>query len=155
MAKGRDVQLARQIGEHLVAAELGRRGYIATPFAGNVPLFDLLAADMTGRAFSVQVKTVRRFQWQIDAEKFLNIHIDDDTPLQSVAGRVHLPNPNVICIFIMLMDDDPEGPIKADEFYVLPIGRLQEIAEEVYTARLAVCNPRPKKYTSTHYGNFA
>src|SRR3954467_11981519 len=148
MAKGRDMQLARQIGEHLVAAELGRRGYVAAPFAGNVPLFDLLAADMTGRAFSVQVKTVRRFQWQIDAEKFINIHIDDNTRLQSVKGRVRLPNPNVVCIFIMLKDDDPDGHIKEDEFYVLTICRLQEIIEVGYIARLDVCNPRPKKYTS-------
>jgi hypothetical protein len=33
---GREMQLTRQIGEHLVAAELGRRGYVATPFAGNI-----------------------------------------------------------------------------------------------------------------------
>jgi hypothetical protein len=32
---GREMQLTRQIGEHLLAAELGRRDYVATPFAGN------------------------------------------------------------------------------------------------------------------------
>jgi hypothetical protein len=36
-------QITRQIGEHLVAAKLGRMGYFATPFAGNVPLFDILS----------------------------------------------------------------------------------------------------------------
>lgn len=30
-------QLAGQIGESLVVAELGRRGIVATAFAGNVP----------------------------------------------------------------------------------------------------------------------
>ena len=35
MATGRDMQITRQIGEHLVVAELGRRGYVAAPFAGN------------------------------------------------------------------------------------------------------------------------
>ena len=44
MATGHDNQLTRQIGEHLVAAELGRRGYVATPFAGNVPMYDLKVA---------------------------------------------------------------------------------------------------------------
>lgn len=35
-------QLARQIGEHVVVAEFGRLGLLATPFAGNVPDIDLL-----------------------------------------------------------------------------------------------------------------
>jgi hypothetical protein len=34
--------LTKQIGEHLVVAELGRNGLIATPFAGNVQNFDLV-----------------------------------------------------------------------------------------------------------------
>ena len=42
MAPGREMYLTRQIGEHLVAAKLGRMDYVATPFAGNVPLFDLI-----------------------------------------------------------------------------------------------------------------
>jgi hypothetical protein len=58
MATGRDRQLARHVGEHLVAAELGRRGYVATPFAGNVPMFDLLAADVEG--FAIPLPT---FAW--------------------------------------------------------------------------------------------
>ena len=37
MATGREMYLTRQIGEHLVAAKFGRMGYLATPFAGNVP----------------------------------------------------------------------------------------------------------------------
>jgi hypothetical protein len=37
MATGRSNQLTGHIGEHLVAAELGRMGLFATPFAGNVP----------------------------------------------------------------------------------------------------------------------
>lgn len=49
-ATGRDMQLTRQTGEHLVAAELGRRGYVATPFAGNIPMYVLLIADLHGRA---------------------------------------------------------------------------------------------------------
>lgn len=39
MAMGRNSQLTRQIGEHLVLAKLGRLGYSASPFAGNVPQF--------------------------------------------------------------------------------------------------------------------
>lgn len=36
--RGRNNKLAEQIGEHLVCAELGRRGFIATPFSGMFPL---------------------------------------------------------------------------------------------------------------------
>jgi hypothetical protein len=46
-----------------VAAELGRRGLIATPFAGNVPIFDLLAVDEKGRAIPIQVKTINGPSW--------------------------------------------------------------------------------------------
>ena len=37
MAEGRKIQLTKQIGEYLVCAELGRRGFISTTFTGNVP----------------------------------------------------------------------------------------------------------------------
>jgi len=37
MATGRSNKLVGQTGEYLVAAELSRRGYIATTFTGNVP----------------------------------------------------------------------------------------------------------------------
>ena len=56
MATGRGMQLTRQAGKHLVVAELGRRGYVATPFSGNIPMFDVLAADLRGRAVPIQVK---------------------------------------------------------------------------------------------------
>jgi hypothetical protein len=32
--------------------------YVATPFAGNVPLFDLLAADQRGSSIPIQVKAI-------------------------------------------------------------------------------------------------
>ena len=42
MARSFKTQLAGQIGEALVVAELGRREIVATAFAGNVPDIDLL-----------------------------------------------------------------------------------------------------------------
>ncbi len=44
---GRDKYVVKQVGEYLVCAELGRRGYIATSFTGNVPEFDILATSWT------------------------------------------------------------------------------------------------------------
>ena len=64
MVTGRSTQLARQIGEHLVAAELGRMRFIATPFAGNVPNFDLLVANEAGTAIPVEVKAINGPSWQ-------------------------------------------------------------------------------------------
>jgi len=49
MATGRSNKLVGQTGEYLVAAELLRRGLIATTFTGNVPHYDIIASDETGR----------------------------------------------------------------------------------------------------------
>jgi hypothetical protein len=78
MATGLSRQLTRQIGEHLIAAKLGRMGYVAAPFAGNVPLFDLLAADRRGFTIPIQVKTINGPSWQYRADSFLEIEIVDD-----------------------------------------------------------------------------
>lgn len=59
MATGQQNKLAGQIGEFLVCAELGKLGIIATPFAGNVPNFDLLAANENGGTVALQVKASR------------------------------------------------------------------------------------------------
>ena len=65
IAKGLSNKLAAQIGEYLVCAELGRRGYIATPFAGNVPTYDVLATDQHCRTVPIQVKATRGTSWPI------------------------------------------------------------------------------------------
>ena len=44
MATGLSTKLTRQIGEHLVTAELGRQDIVATPFSGNVPNIDILCS---------------------------------------------------------------------------------------------------------------
>ncbi|NYS25816.1 hypothetical protein HUK65_12515 [Rhodobacteraceae bacterium 2376] len=47
MARNFKTQLAGQIGESLVVAELGRCGIVANTLAGNVPDIDLLAYRTT------------------------------------------------------------------------------------------------------------
>jgi hypothetical protein len=81
MATGRAMQLTRQIGEHLVAAKLGRMGYVATPVAGNVP-------------------PSRQFQ----ADTFLDIEISGGTQL--VRGEQVLPNPDLLCVFVVIKTDE-------------------------------------------------
>src|SRR5204863_7315575 len=118
MATGRNIQLTRQIGEHLVAAKLGRLGYIAAPFAGNVPTFDLLAADMHGYAISIQVKAINGPSWQFQATAFLEIEIIEDT--QHVRGEKELLNPDLICVFVFLDPDEDN-----DAFYIFQLRDLQ------------------------------
>lgn len=133
MATGRSTQLTRQIGEHLVAAELGRRGLIAAPFAGNVPLFDLLVADERGRSIPVQVKAINGPAWQFNIQKFLNVELVGQ--VQYVRGKVQLPHPDLICIFVLLRDD------RKDEFFVFRLRDLQDHFCEVYKGGTRPRNP--------------
>jgi hypothetical protein len=121
------MQLTRQIGEHLVAAELGRRGYIAAPFAGNVPMYDLLASDRRGYAIPIQVKAINGGSWQFSADTFLNIEVVKDE--QVVKGTKKLLNPKLLCIFVRLV-----GPGK-DEFYLFHLSDLQKHCAKVYKPR--------------------
>ena len=73
MKKGRSNKLAGQIGEYLVCAELGRRGYIATSFTGNVPEFDLIVANDELKTVPIQVKTSRGDNWPTTASLWIDI----------------------------------------------------------------------------------
>ena len=117
MATGREMYLTRQIGEYLVAAKLGRMGYVATPFAGNVPTFDLLIADPRGYAVPVQVKAIRGGSWQHRADVFLDIEMINGE--QKVRGSLLLLNPNLLCVYVLLNEDE------SDDFYIFRLGELQ------------------------------
>jgi hypothetical protein len=134
MASGRDTQITRQIGEHLVVAELGRRGYVAAPFAGNVPMFDLLAADVEGFAFPVQVKAIRGPSWQLGVDTFLRIEIVDGEQL--VRGAVPLANPDLLCVFVVIKDGGN------DEFYVFQLQDLQDHFARTYKGGRRPRNPQ-------------
>ena len=137
MATGRSTQLTRQVGEHLVAAELGRMGIIATPFAGNVPAFDLLAANEHGKAIPIQVKAISGPSWQFNARSFLRINIKDG--FQRVQGLRSDVDPSLVCVLVRLVAPG------ADEFYTLTFGELQRIFKGKYKSRA-----RPKNPESTH-----
>jgi hypothetical protein len=55
-------------GEHFVAAELSKRGWVATLTAKNTPGFDVLAAQPTGYTVCIDVKTrstAYRYAWRL------------------------------------------------------------------------------------------
>jgi len=120
-----------------VADELGRRGYVATPFSGNIPMFDLLAADLQGRAVPIQVKAINGPSWQFNADRFLIIEIIDDEQL--IRGKTALPNPNLLCIFVLLKSAGK------DEFYIFHLRDLQDHFAEIYKG-----GRRPKNPQSLH-----
>jgi hypothetical protein len=137
---GRDIQLARQIGEHLVAAELGRKSVIATPFAGNVPMFDLLAVELQGRAIPVQAKAIRGASWQFNAKSYLEIRFEGE--VQFVDRYARGTTPELLCIFVVLKGAGQ------DEFYIFQLRDLQEIMTQKYSrpgGRIRPINPQ-----STH-----
>jgi hypothetical protein len=138
MAAGRDNQLTRQIGEHLVAAELGRRKYAATPFSGNVPMFDLLVADEAGHAIPIQVKAIRGASWQFTADRFLQVEIKDGE--QFVRGASKLTNPDLVCIFVLVGNQLGE-----DRFYIFQSRDLQKHFLQHYRG-----GRRPKNPNSLH-----
>jgi len=133
MATGRSTQLTRQVGEHLVVAELGRRGLIAAPFAGNVPLFDLLAADESGGSIAVQVKAINGPSWQFKIGQFLRVEVIEG--VQHVRGKVKLSNPDLVCIFVLL------SKTGSDEFYIFRLRDLQEYFAKHYRTRRRPRNP--------------
>ena len=92
MSSGRSNKLAGQIGEYLVCAELGRRGLIATPFAGNVPTFDVLATDEMCRTVPIQVKASRGDSWQTSADRWMNIEIKGNKQISSGPTQLERPN---------------------------------------------------------------
>src|SRR3989304_3723136 len=134
MATGRSTQLTRQIGEHLIAAKLGRLGYIATPFAGNVPDFDLLIADCEGHSTPVQVKAINGGSWQFSISKFLDMEIVYD--VQVVKGKHKLANPNLVCVFVQLADDEK------DDFFIFQLKDLQEYFSKSYKGGRRSKNPQ-------------
>jgi hypothetical protein len=146
MATGRDTKLTGATGEYLVAAELCRQGFVAAPFAGNVPHYDVIASDPHGRHLAVQVKTIRGSSWQFDIRSFLNVELDGQ---RQVLGRVKRePYPRLACVLVALKNSERDG---ADRFFVLPWRRLRAITVRGYRRYLAKHGQvRPRSPGSFH-----
>lgn len=127
MATGLSTKLTGQIGEHLVTAELGRKGIIATPFSGNVPEIDILAYA-NGKTGHIQVKAINKDSWQFDVRTFLEVVLVGKT--QRVKGINPKLKRDVLCIFIAVGEE-----LGSDEFYIFKQGWLQDFFKERYKGR--------------------
>lgn len=143
MARSFKTQLAGQIGESLVVAELGRRGIVATAFSGNVPDIDLLAYK-DGRTLHLQVKAWRTGAVSFNATRFLNIRRDKDR--QIVEGLVAGLDAELVYVFVKI------GEVAGqDRFFVLKQGDLAEIVRTGYENFLSKHNGvRPRNSDTTH-----
>ncbi len=137
MATGLSTKLTGQIGEHLVTAELGRRGIIATPFSGNVPDIDILA-HVNGVTGHIQVKAINKDSWQFDIRKFLNVELTEKG--QRVLGLNTGLDRKIICVFVSLA-----SKLVEDRFYIFRWGWLQNYFSERYKGRKP-----PKNINSFH-----
>lgn len=134
MKSGYKTQLTRQIGEHLVVAKLGRLGVLATPFAGNVPDYDLLAADTSGHSLPIQVKAINGPSWQFSVTSFLDVEFSGNR--QIIKGRCKLLNPRLICVFVHLK------PNEEDDFYIFRKKFLQDYFLKQYKGGIRPRNPK-------------
>ena len=130
MGTGRNNKLVGQTGEYLVAAELSRRGYIATTFTGNVPDYDIIASNENGKHVSVQVKASR--------SSFKGRH-------QIVGRPKRCPVQHLVVVFVVI------GAKREDRFYILTWTALRNLLIKHHKAFLAEHGgKRPKKWDSLH-----
>ena len=133
-----------QIGESLVVAELGRRGIVATAFAGNVPDIDLLTYK-NGKTQALQVKAWRTGSVHFDATRFLHIAINGN--LQNVNAIDEELDPDLIYVFVLVGERSGE-----DRFFILTQRKLQSQIFEMYRFYLAKHGgQRPRNAQTTHH----
>jgi len=144
MATGRGNKLVGQTGEYLVAAELSRRGLIATTFTGNVPHYDIIASDEAGRHVSVQVKASRSGSWQFgDISRYCEITFDGKR--QVIGTPKPTPVKRLIVVFVKIEEDGN------DRFYILTWESLRDLLVKHHMDFLGQHNGvRPKRWDSLH-----
>lgn len=144
MANGRDNKLVGAAGEYPVAAELCRRGFIATTFTGNVPHYDIIASDDKGKHVSVRVKASRSGSWQFgDISKFFDVAFDGQK--QKTGKAKASPVGRLVMVFVVVSESGN------DRFYVLTWDQLRDILQDGHKRHVAKHKGvRPKKWDSLH-----
>ena len=128
MANGRKNSLVKQIGEHLVCAELGRQNLLATPFAGNIPDLDILAVDQKGHSIAIQVKATSHTTWPGRADTWFNVRFENK--VQKLTLLKNIPNLDLIYVCVAL-DLNKERP---DRFFILTKLQLRDVCVTTYKA---------------------
>lgn len=159
MSRGRNNHLTGQIAEHLVVSELGRRGFAATGFSGNVPTFDVLAVDKKCRVVPIQVKATTADNWITRATTWMNVDLEKDGLTQRSSGPTSLSTPNLIYVCVKIAS---HGSNQRDRYFVLAMKDLQQVCIKAYTDWMDTISwKRPKnpksfecRYTVQHLREF-
>ncbi len=142
MATGRRNQITKQIGEYLVAAELGRHGFVAVTFSGSLPLYDIIATDERLKSVPVQVKAITGSSWQFDVRQFADVSLHGR---RQVVGRPARASRNLVCVMVAL------ASYGADRFYILEWRRLRDLVVRHHRAYLDRHDGiRPQRFDSFH-----
>jgi hypothetical protein len=116
---------------------------IATTFTGNVPHYDIIASDATGRHLAVQVKAIRKGSWQLNLTSFAGVSFRGKK--QIIEGPTRPPVERLVCVFVMLKED------RRDRFFILDWRDLQKIVIATHSEYLQKHGGiRPKKPESLH-----
>jgi hypothetical protein len=143
MATGRSTKLTGAVGEFLVAAELCRRNMLATPFAGNVPHYDIIASGQFGGHVVIQVKAINGSTWQFDIRKFVAVELQGECQIPGCIQEE--PYPGLVCVLVQLKT------LGVDRFFILTWTDLQRILVDGYQQYLAKHGGRrPKAAESFH-----
>ena len=140
MATGRSNYLTKQTGEYIVAAELSRRGFIATTFTWNVPSYYIVAVDAQGWHALVQVKAIAGDSWQLSVGHFADVAFEG--PKQIIQGQLDDPYPDLVCVMVQIAPPDSG---RVDRFFVLPwreLGRIVIDGHSRYLAKHGGIRPR-------------
>ncbi len=144
--KGLSNKLAGQIGEYLVCAELGKRGYITTSFTGNVPEFDLIVVNTELKTIPIQVKSSRSDSWLTRANLWIEIEINDKEKKQIDQGDKTISNPDLIYVCVALSTPDSK---EKDRFFILTKRDIQKVSAKNYRNWMDSINwKRPRNYKS-------
>jgi len=139
------MQLTKQTGEYLVAAELCRRGMVAATFTGNVPHYDIIASNTHGQVRHVQVKAIASSGWQLSIDRFAEVSTEGDKQVLGESRPSAVPG--LVFVFVKLKGTGQ------DRFFIVTWEELSEILIADYAAYLAKHGGvRPRNPKSKHCG---
>jgi len=137
-----------QFGEYTVAAELSRRGLVATTFTRNMEGFDILAINTnTNKSFRVQVKTITSGEWSFQANNYL--YFDEETLEKKGKQIITGVKQNNKADYIVLVKRGNER--REDKFFILRYPKFVELLKDKYEAFLKrIGGKRPRTPKAMH-----
>jgi hypothetical protein len=135
-----------QRGRRLVAAELAGRGLSLAPGPDRRRSSHMLATDAFGHATPLIVRVVHGGGWQLSAEKFLRIEIDEARGRQRVRGREPLARPDTPVVYVWIGSGE-----EPHRYFILPEWMVQAVVYRTHRWWMRHWGwTRPRRPKSTH-----